>query len=52
MTELLSEPPLATLGMLENDVRHGSAVWVGELVEAALQAWSRKQAPLARIAGG
>lgn len=52
MTALLPEPPLATLGMLENDVRHGPAVWVGELVEAALEAWSRKQAPLARAGGG
>jgi flavodoxin len=43
MAELVPEPALATLGMLENDVRHGPAVWVGELVEAALQAWSRKQ---------
>jgi flavodoxin len=44
MAELLPQPPLATLGMLENDVRHGAAVWVGELVEAALEAWSRKHA--------
>jgi multimeric flavodoxin WrbA len=51
MTALLPEPPLATLGMLENDVRHGPAVWVGELVEAALEAWTRKQAPLARAGG-
>jgi flavodoxin len=50
MTELLPEPPLATLGMLENDVRHGPAVWVGELVEAALEAWSRKLAPRTREA--
>jgi multimeric flavodoxin WrbA len=45
MAELVPEPPLATLGMLENDVRHGPAVWVGELVEATLQAWTRKQQP-------
>lgn len=51
MIELLPEPALATLGMLENDVRHGPAVWVGELVEAALEAWERKQTPLARVAG-
>jgi flavodoxin len=52
MAELLPEPPLATLGMLENDVRHGPAVWVGELVEATLEAWSCKQAPSARVAHG
>lgn len=51
MTNLLPEPPLATLGMLENDVRHGSAVWVGELVEAALEAWHRKQPTAARVSG-
>jgi multimeric flavodoxin WrbA len=49
MMELLQEAPLATLGMLENDVRHGPAVWVGELVEAALVAWGRKQASLTRV---
>ena len=51
MTQLLPEPPLATLGMLENDVRHGSAVWIGELVERALEAWSRKRPDSDRIIG-
>lgn len=51
MAELLPEPPLAKLGMRENDVRHGPAVWVGELVEAALGAWHGRQALLARVTG-
>lgn len=51
MGELLPEPPLATLGMLENDVRHGAAVRVGELVEAALEAWNRKQPTSERTTG-
>lgn len=40
MAELLRRPPLATLAMLAHDVKHGPAVWVGELVEATLSAWS------------
>ena len=39
MTGLLSHAPLATLAMLEKDVKHGAAVQVGELVEKALIAW-------------
>jgi flavodoxin len=39
MTELLGHSPLATLTMLEKDVKHGAAVQVGELVERALIAW-------------
>lgn len=45
MKGLLSRPPLATLSMLENDVKHGPAVWVGELIEAALSGWERQQQP-------
>lgn len=36
MKELLPNPPVATLTMLERDVKHCPAVSVGELVEAAL----------------
>jgi flavodoxin len=39
MAALLQKRPLATLAMLESDVRHGPAVQVGELSEAALCAW-------------
>jgi hypothetical protein len=39
MSEMLTRPPLATLAMLQNDVKHGAAVQVGELVETALKAW-------------
>ena len=39
MTAILAHPPLATLAMLENDVKQGAAVQVGELVETALKAW-------------
>jgi flavodoxin len=39
MSEMLNHSPLATLAMLENDVKHGAAVQVGELVETALKAW-------------
>jgi flavodoxin len=45
MTEILARPPLATLPMLERDVKHGPAVQVGEFVEAALTAWEREQRP-------
>ncbi len=44
MAELLPSPPVATLGMLENDVKHGPAVWVGELAEAALTALESESA--------
>jgi flavodoxin len=39
MTQMLTRPPLATLAMLQNDVKHGAAVQVGETVETALKAW-------------
>lgn len=48
MTELLPEPPLARLSILEGDVRRGPAVWVGELVETAIVAWRAKQDGVAR----
>jgi multimeric flavodoxin WrbA len=43
MTEMLTHPPLATLAMLQNDVKHGAAVQVGELVETALKAWESRR---------
>lgn len=43
MAELLPRPPLATLAMLEHDVKHGPAVWVGELTETALEQWERQR---------
>ena len=39
MTQMLTQPPLATLAMLRNDVKQGAAVQVGELVETASKAW-------------
>ena len=51
MAEVLKRPPLATLAMLEADVRQGCAVQVGELSEAALCALEREQrAPAASAA--
>lgn len=41
MAALLEKAPLATLAMLEGDVRRGPAVQVGELSEAALRGWER-----------
>jgi len=43
MSELLKKPPLATLAMIEMDVKHGPAVQVGELSEAALRAWEKSE---------
>jgi hypothetical protein len=43
MAALLSTPPLARLAMLERDVRRGPAVEVGELTEAATEAWEQRQ---------
>lgn len=43
MAALLSTPPLARLAMLESDVRRGPAVEVGELTEAATEAWEQRQ---------
>lgn len=45
MTEILAHPPLATLPMLERDVKYGPAVQVGEFVEAMLTAWERERRP-------
>jgi flavodoxin len=42
MASLLARPALACLAMRKADVQHGPAVWVGEHVEAALQAWERR----------
>lgn len=39
MMEVLNHTPLATLAMLENDVKHSPSVQVGELTEATLKAW-------------
>jgi multimeric flavodoxin WrbA len=41
MSRLLAKPPLATLAMLERDVKRGPAIWVGETVEAAFAALGR-----------
>jgi flavodoxin len=41
MAALLKNAPLATLAMLERDVKRSPAVEVGELTEAALCAWER-----------
>lgn len=43
MTEILAHPPLATLPMLERDVKYGPAPQVGEFVEATLTAWERER---------
>lgn len=45
---LLREPPLATLPMLERDVKRSPAVWVGETVEAAFGALDRERPAGAR----
>lgn len=45
MTEILAHPPLATLPMLERDVKFGPAMQVGEFVEMTLTAWEREQRP-------
>jgi flavodoxin len=39
MTQMLTRPPLATLAMLQKDVKNGAAVQVGETVETALKGW-------------
>ena len=51
MTQMLTRPPLATLAMLQNDVKHGAAVQVGETVETALKAWEgvRGEAPRSSV---
>ncbi len=41
MAQLAGQRPLAQLALLEADARRGAAVEVGELVEAALEAWER-----------
>lgn len=41
MTEVLNHAPLATLAMLESNVKHSPSVQVGELTEATLTAWER-----------
>ncbi len=43
MVELLGKAPLATLSIADADAKRSPAVWVGELVEAALSAWERQQ---------
>lgn len=48
MTQLLKHPPLATLTMLEKDVKLGPAVPVGELVETTLTAWERERGAAVR----
>ena len=44
MAALLKNAPLATLAMLERDVKRSPAVEVGELTEAALCAWESGRA--------
>ena len=43
MKELLKKPPLATLTMLESDVKRSSSVQAGELTEATLRAWEAQE---------
>lgn len=45
MAALLGGAPLATLAMLERDVKRGPAVEVGEFIETALCAWEAKSTP-------
>lgn len=44
MAALLKDRPLATLAMLERDVKRSPSVEVGELTEAALCAWESSRA--------
>lgn len=43
MAAMLKNAPLATLAMLERDVKHSPSVQVGEFTELALCAWERGQ---------
>lgn len=52
MSRLLPQPPLATLTMLERDVKRGPAVWVGETVEAAFSALGHARAAGAHRSAG
>ena len=45
MSSLLDRPPLAKLALRELDVKYSPAVQVGELVEAALCAWTAERQP-------
>jgi flavodoxin len=52
MSRLVPRPPLATLTMLERDVKRGPAVWVGETVEAAIAALGHERAAGGRRSAG
>jgi flavodoxin len=52
MSRLLPQPALATLTMLERDVKRGPAVWVGETVEAALAALATARGASGRRSAG